>query len=178
MRRAFATIALSLGLLAALADSPRAQTGVSVPSPRSNAALLARRIVREEDHVTAVELAQWIRGHKKGLRILDLRSAAEFEMLHVPRAERLDIERVVAERFDPAETVVLISDGGAHAAQAWVLLESSGVTNVYFLRGGIGEWIDEILSPAKPTELTRYFGGMRRREGDVVDAKAIRRRGC
>ena len=40
--------------------------------------------------------------------------------------------------FHPSDTIVLLSEGGAHAAQAWVLLQVRGYRNVFFLRDGIG----------------------------------------
>jgi rhodanese-related sulfurtransferase len=170
-RRLLAGVALAAGLLAAVSAGVRRE-------PPPDAARLASAVAHEEDHVTALELAQWIRDRKPGLRILDLRTPAEFATLHLPRAERVSIEQVVTMRFGPDETLVLISDGGAHAAQAWVLLEALGHRNVYFLRGGLGEWIDEVLNPAKPSDLTRYFGGMPRGDGAAADAASIRRRGC
>lgn len=172
MRRALAIVAAVGGLLAVIA-------GARDSSPRgSDVVRLAAAVAHEEDHVTALELAQWIRDHKAGLRILDLRSAEEFGTYHLPRAERMPIESLVATKFGPNETLVLISDGGAHAAQGWVLLQSLGYRKVYFLRGGVGEWIDQVMSPAKPSELTRYFGGMPRTGPAADDAGAIRRRGC
>jgi len=154
MKRALAAVALCAGLFAAVAGDPyrvrRGDAGV---------ARLAGEIAQERDHVTAIELAQMIRDHKAGLRVIDLRSEAEFASYHLPRAERMPIESIGTVAFDPRETIVLISDGGAHAAQAWVLLETLGHRNVYFLRGGLGEWLDDIMRPTKPTDLTRYFGG-------------------
>jgi rhodanese-related sulfurtransferase len=173
-RRLLAILAALAAVLAALAGEPYA--------PRLDAAQLAAAIAREEDHVTALELAAWIRDRKPGLRILDLRPAAELDV-HLPRAERVAIEAIPSVPAVPGETIVLISDGGAHAAQAWVLLRTMGHERVYFLRGGIGEWIDEILNPAKPSDLTRYFGGMPRggepELAPVTESiRALRRRGC
>jgi 3-mercaptopyruvate sulfurtransferase SseA len=79
---------------------------------------------------------------------------------------------------------VLYSEGGAHAAQAWVLLRAAGVRNVYFLRGGILEWLDLVMNPARPTELTRYFGGVPRPSAVPIPENAtevvarMRRRSC
>jgi rhodanese-related sulfurtransferase len=129
-------------------------------------------------HVTALELARWIRDRKPGLRVIDLRPAADFETYHVPGAQR------VLATFQPDQTLVLISDGGAHAAQAWVFVRTMGHRNVYFLRGGINEWLDDVMNPNGPSQeaaaLSRYFGGVPRSR-DVKrpnTATAVRRRGC
>jgi rhodanese-related sulfurtransferase len=154
MRRALAAIALIGGLLAA----------VPAPRPKVDVQRLATAIERQEDHVTAIELARWLRDRKAGLRIVDLRTPAEFANYHLPRAENRSIELLTTMRFSDAETVVLISDGGAHAAQGWVLLEALGHRNVYFLRGGLQEWLDDVIraKSAEGKELSRYFGGERR----------------
>jgi rhodanese-related sulfurtransferase len=148
--RILAAVAAVAGVLAAFAGTPyRAKLDVQE---------LAGIVEREEDHVTALELAAWLRGRKPGLRVIDVRTPAEFAAFHLPGAERMPLQTLVTARFAPAETLVLYSGGGAHAAQGWVFLRARGYRNVYFLRGGIAEWIAEVRQPVKPTALTRYFG--------------------
>ena len=149
-RRVLAALALLLGVLAAAVDIPNRKS-VDVQE-------LAAMVEREEDHVTALELAQWIRERKQGLRVIDLRSAKAFDEFHIPGAERIALQTLTRTQFGPHETLVLCSDGGAHAAQAWVFLRMRGHRQVYFLRGGVNEWIDQVVNAKKPTELTRYFG--------------------
>ncbi len=117
IRRVLVSLALILGLGAAFAGAPRS---IDVDA-------LAKQIAREEDHVTAAELEQWIKDRKPGLRIVNVGHASEMESL-------------TRSHFAKDETIVLVSEGGAHAAQAWVLLRAMGYRNVYFLRGGLGEW--------------------------------------
>ena len=168
-----------LALAAALAGSPEPRRG-SDESIRA----LADEIEHEADHVTALELAQWIRERRPGLRVLDVRSDSEYREYHVPTAERLPLGAVAGARFAPGETIVLYSEGGAHAAQAWVLLRTAGVRNVYFLRGGILEWMDMVMNPTAPSDLTRYFGGIPRRSAVPIPESAteavarMRRRSC
>jgi len=169
LHRTLALIAGALGALAALTD-------YRLPTTDNRAIAIA--IAREQDHVTALELAQWIRDRKPSLRILDLRNADAFDAYHVPTSERVAIESLASMDFGPHETVVLISDGGTHAGQAWVLLATRGVRNAFFLRGGMSEWIEDVMSPAKSSDLTNYFGGVPRGNARPVDASAIRRRGC
>ncbi len=180
IRRGLAIVAAIAGLLAAVSGSPfRSERPASI-----DVAQLADVIAREEDHVTALELAAWIRDRKAGLRIVDLRTAENFATFRLPRSERIALDALPSARFTRSETVVLISDGGAHAAQAWVLLRALGHQNVYFLRGGVGEWLDEVMNPASPSELTRYFGGMPRGNEGLDDGSTaatvstMRRRGC
>ena len=150
-------------------DSGRegARTRRTEPLPQSLASDLASEVEREDDHVTALELAQWIRERKPGLRVLDVRSDSEFAVYHIPSAERMPLSTIATLKPDDGETLVLYSEGGAHAAQGWVLLRTTGHRNVYFLRGGLLDWMEDVMSPALPADtsrariaaLSRYFGG-------------------
>jgi rhodanese-related sulfurtransferase len=162
--RILAAVALVLAVLAALAGtSARGGTGL-------DAGRLAAEIEREDDHVTALELAQWIRDRKPGLRVLDVRSDSEFATYHIPSAERMPLTALASLAPRSGETLVLYSEGGAHAAQGWVLLRAAGHHNVYFLRGGLLDWMEEVMSPVLPADttsarvaaLSRYFGGVPR----------------
>ena len=158
-------LAAALGLFAAMAGSPSRSTRPGLV----DAATLASEIEREADHVTARELAAWIREGKKGLHVLDVRSDSEFTAYHIPSAERASLNEIVAREPQPGETLVLYSEGGAHAAQAWVLLRAAGHEHVYFLRGGLLDWMDDVMNPvvsgdsaADVAALSRYFGGVPR----------------
>jgi rhodanese-related sulfurtransferase len=168
-------VLLVAGLLAPLAATPHRQ-------PATDVSALAKTIAREEDHVTALELAAWLRDRKAGLRIIDLRSPEAFEEYRVPRSENADLEALMRMRFQRSETIVLISDGGAHAAQAWMLLrvrDGESGPPAYFLRNGVYEWLDDVMNPRQPSDLTRYFGGAPRIGDDTQDrVREMRRRGC
>ena len=97
--------------------------------------------------------------------------------------------------------MVLYSAEGAHAAQGWVFLQALGYRQVYFLRGGLADWLQDVMNPSLPAgataeqtaafervaPLARYFGGVPRAgvTADVTRAGAggapvarVRRRGC
>jgi rhodanese-related sulfurtransferase len=154
MRRALLIAAIVAGALAPLAGSPYRTAQLDVQR-------LAAKVQAEDDHVTAVELAQWIRARKPGLHVIDLRTPAEFAEYHVPSSVNLALPELVSRDFARADTLVLVSNGGGHAAQGWVLMQARGYANVYFLRGGVQEWIDVLRAPEQK-ELSRYFGGPRR----------------
>ena len=130
MRRALAIVAALGGALALLAGDP-------YPS-KVDVQRLAKAVAHEDDHVTATELAQWIHDKKPGLRLVDVRTPAEFAKSHMDGAENIPMESIATAAFPPSDTIVLLSEGGAHAAQAWVLLQVRGYRNVFFLRDGIG----------------------------------------
>ena len=169
LARGFGVAALALAGLAPFVGSPYAARHAMIDVPS-----LARTVAREEDHVTALELAQWIKDRRPGLRVVDVRSAEEYATYHVPRAEHLSLDSLVSAPFRRDETIVLYSEGGAHAAQAWVFLRALGYQKVFFLRGGLYEWLDQVMNPtladttpaaraafAHAGVLSRYFGGER-----------------
>ena len=180
--------ALALGLLAPFAGSPpRAVSG------HLDFDAVARAIDEGSDHVGARQLAGWIRARKPGLRVIDVRDAKAFAQDAIPTAENLPIDRLVRATFKPSETVVLYSQEGAHAGQAWVLLKALGVADVVFVPGGLADWWEEVMTPVLPldmpaaereaaADLSRYFGGFPQMgeaaSGEPVSTKVYRRRGC
>ena len=165
IERVLAVVAVVGGALAVVAGSPTRATRGSVDVNE-----LARIVEHEEDHVTAVELAKWIRDDKPRLRVLDIRADSEFADFHIPGARRVPLAEIARMPLDSSATYVLYSEGGTHAAQGWFLLRARGVKNVFFLRGGLYEWLEEVMNPrvASTTPqaqrdsiraLTLWFGG-------------------
>ena len=161
-------LALTAGALAvvALLAGDRQRSGIDLDE-------LARIVETERDHITAVELAQWIRDRKENLRLIDVRSATDFDAFHIPSAQHVPLSSITQLNSHPDDIIVLYSDGGTHAAQAWFFLQALGNRNVLFLRDGLNEWMDDIVSPVLPPhanasdrqqyarkrDLSQYFGG-------------------
>ena len=129
-----------------------------------NLAALARAVEREQDHVDAIELAAWLRDQKRGLRVVDVRSPEEYQQYHIPTATNTPLSGITKLDVEQGQTVVLYSEGGTHAAQAWFFLKALGVQDVYFLRDGLNDWFNEVMNPSLPLtpearELVEYFGG-------------------
>jgi hypothetical protein len=78
-----------------------------------------------------------------------------------------------------------------------VFLRSRGLTRVYFLRGGVDEWLNEVMNPQLPSSvrpsershldsvaaLSRYFGGTPRQVDSILPivrstVARTRGRGC
>ena len=165
VERGLAIAAIVAGGLAVIAGAPSRGTRGTVDVNR-----LARIVEQEEDHVTAVELARWIRDDKAGLRVLDIRSDSEYAELHIPGAARVALGDIARMPLDSAATYVLYSEGGTHAAQGWFLLKARGIERAYFLRGGLYEWLEQVMTPrvaASAPQATRdsiraltiWFGG-------------------
>lgn len=172
------SIALTLAVAFAATSSRRA--------PPAALASIAGEISREQDHVDPLDLATWIRDRREGLRIIDVREGLDSAAYVIPGAESVSLDRVASLAVAPGESVVLYSDGGTHAAQAWVLLRARGITNVHVLKDGMAAWEDEVLAPRIPSvaddsaqrrfarmrELSLWFGGRPRLEDAVQPAGA------
>ncbi|MES2298955.1 MAG: rhodanese-like domain-containing protein [Pseudomonadota bacterium] len=188
--------ALLCGFAAALAGSPYRR-----PIGQLDVEQAARVIEEGTDHIGALELAAMIRARKPGLRVIDVRSPQAFAQFAIPTAENLPLDVLLHTRFAPNELVVLYSEEGAHAGQAWALLRALGVHNVWFIAGGLADWRDEVLAPVLPrnatpqealafeatAQLSRYFGGnptigepMARAQlaASAAPIAKLRRRGC
>jgi len=181
------------GALAPVAGSPYRRAVRSI-----DVAELARIVADHEDHVSAIELAGWLRAGRPRLRVIDVRSAAEFAAYHIPGAEHVALDRLAATPFAADDTLVLYSELGVHAGQAWVFLRALGHHRVVFLRNGLHEWLDDVMSPTiaagapaddqaafdRVAELSRWFGGTPRRlAGPATTTSAAgsphaTRRGC
>lgn len=140
-----AVVGFALGLFALIVGNPYKESRVA-----TNFKELARMVKNEEDHVTAEELAEWIMQGKSGLRIIDLREESEFSQHHIPSAERIGLDSLFEIKINRNETIVLYSEGGVHAGQAWFMLAAQGYKHVYMLKGGLREWDDHVMYPALP----------------------------
>ena len=163
-----ALVAGLLGGLALFAGSP-----YLADHGRINPDGLAADIARGEDRIDPITLAAWIRDQRQGLRVIDLRSPGDYAEFHIPTAAVQTLESTLAAPFAASDTIVIYSDGSAAASQAWVLLKARTRAAVYYLRGGVGAWLDEVMAPAiasdapaaerdafaRASELSRYFGG-------------------
>jgi rhodanese-related sulfurtransferase len=161
--------AVVMGLAAPFAGSPYLST-----RGRIDVHDIARTITNGEDHVAPLQLAHWIRQRRPHLRVIDVRPPSEFAEYAIPTAENIPLEQLPRASFAANETLVLYSEGGAHAAQAWMMLRAMGHRSVYFISGGLVDWYWDVMSPAlspnatseeqaafeATAELSRYFGGV------------------
>jgi rhodanese-related sulfurtransferase len=125
---------------------------------------LATIIDREDDHVTASELAGWIVAGRSDYRLIDLRGAKEYREYYIPTAENVTLTALPESALLANEKIVLYSEGGLHASQAWMLLRARGFKNAYTLKGGLDQWKEEVLFPvladnATPQERARFERG-------------------
>jgi rhodanese-related sulfurtransferase len=88
-------------------------------------------------------LATWLRD-QTDVKLLDVRSPAEFEGVHIPGAYNVPLDTLgehaaeIQRHVD--ETVVLVCRSGMRASQALQRLAAAGMENVHVLDGGMIAW--------------------------------------
>ena len=163
IHRTLAIAAAAFGCALAVVDS----------KPAVDTATLAKEIDSERDHISALDLAERIMHPGAALRIFDLRTVAESQQFHIPGSRQSTLEALAREALPREATIILYSEGGTHAAQAWVLLRLRGYPTVFVLREGLYEWISRVMEPRlaidataseraefeRAVPLSRFFGG-------------------
>lgn len=89
------------------------------------------------------ELRQ-LRQEDPHLRILDVRTGAEFESVHIPGSFNVPLDTLaehVTRLADLEQPVILVCQSGARAATAQAKLNTAGKTNLRVLDGGMGAWL-------------------------------------
>ena len=85
----------------------------------------------------------------------------------------MPVTQLINQPYEKNEKIVIYSQGGIHSAQAWYLMRAKGYKKVYFITGGLDEWKEKVLFPAKPAnadqaalvqfnkmkEVSKFFGG-------------------
>lgn len=93
--------------------------------------------------VDATELQRWLRDGTD-VRLLDVRSPAEFEAVHIPGAYNVPLDTLGEHAEDiqrhVEELVVLVCRSGMRASQAEQRLAAAGMGNVRVLEGGMMAW--------------------------------------
>lgn len=92
--------------------------------------------------ITASELRGLMEG-AHDIRILDVRTPAEFETAHIPGAYNIPLDHLadaISELRHVGEQTVVVCQTGNRASTACVRLDGAGVTGARRLEGGMSEW--------------------------------------
>ena len=143
MKKTLKATLLSLSVASVAACGPSAKTDVSL-------AAVAQAAARQDDRVSAHELATWLIEGRGDFKIVDVRKPEDFEAGSIGDAENIPIARLVTEDVLsslPADRLLVVySNGSENAAKATVLLRLSGF-DAHLLTGGYRAWQEKILNP-------------------------------
>ena len=112
-------------------------------------------IVQPTRFVTTDQVAKMIIGKDPTLELVDVRSAADYNKFTLPNTINVPLDSLLnSQRFFgiPGMRVVLLSDDGIAADQAWVLLRRLGYKKNYVMKGGLNLWMNTIIRPPMPPE--------------------------
>lgn len=98
-----------------------------------------------DNRVDAASLEQLL-GQDADVRILDVRTPAEFESAHIPGAYNVPLDTLGEHSAELArhvsEPIMLVCRSGARASQACDKLAATGMANLHILDGGMQSWDD------------------------------------
>jgi rhodanese-related sulfurtransferase len=127
-----------------------ARTGPDHPVIATQPESVLASVEAKDDHVLPVDLAKRIIEGRKDFTLVDVRSAWEFDDYHIQGAVNLPLPQLLGasgkEVLRKDREIILYSSGGAHAAQAWVLLSQQGYT-VKTLLDGLDGWWRDVMTP-------------------------------
>jgi rhodanese-related sulfurtransferase len=107
---------------------------------------LNERIQKREMQIDPAELLSLVHDNNVGISILDVRDETDFNLFHITDSKPVTMAQVRNPGWVkklPADTIlVLVSNDEKRAAQAWKLLTTQKVINLYILEGGINRWLE------------------------------------
>lgn len=126
--------------------------GGGSPDASTTAAALAQRIASGEDHVSAAELADRLIKDQRDFELIDIRDEADYAAGHIDGARHIPLARLLIAdtlaSLPAGRTILIYSNGSAHAAQAALLLQMTG-RNARALLGGYNYWQAWLHDPEK-----------------------------
>jgi rhodanese-related sulfurtransferase len=135
-----------LGIVLAMATTIARGTGAGPV----NAPALVQTIVKEEDHVTPGQLAQWLIEKRTDFQLIDIREPWQFDDYHIPTAVNIPLtglfEDAGLKKLAREKKIVVYGLGGTRAAQAQLLLSLKGY-NAFSVPDGITAWWNDIITP-------------------------------
>lgn len=99
-----------------------------------------------DNRVDATTLEQLLADENADVRVLDVRTPAEFESAHIPGAYNVPLDTLGEHAAElerhVSQPVMLVCRSGARASQACDKLASTGMANLHILDGGMQSWDD------------------------------------
>lgn len=143
MKKTLKATLLSLSVASVAACGPSTKSDVSFTD-------VAQAAARQDDRVSAHDLATWLIEGRGDFQIVDVRMPADYEKGHIGDAQNIPLAELVTDTAIDAlprdRKVIVYSNGSENAAKATVLLRLSGI-NAHLLTGGYNAWQEKILNP-------------------------------
>lgn len=112
--------------------------------------------------VLDVETLATLRSEQTPLKIIDVRTPAEFESMHIPGSYNVPLDLLPEHRDELRDTLrspaVLVCQSGNRARQAEQILRNAALDNVHVLDGGMSAW----AAAGKPVNRGKTRWGLER----------------
>jgi rhodanese-related sulfurtransferase len=103
--------------------------------------------------VTVVDSAGVLTAQKQGAQVIDVRTAGEFQLGHIPGAINVPLVAIsnAAAKWNRNAAYVIYCATGSRSAQAIQILTSMGFTRLDHFSTGFNSWTGQIEKGATPT---------------------------
>lgn len=125
------------------------------------------------------QIADRLINEDPSILLIDVRTPDQYQEYSLPNAFNIPLDEIILEDWEDYldqedVDVVLVSNGGLYADQAWLLCKRMGYNNLYVMEGGLNAWFRNIMQPEMPAETAakedfdlyafrkgaaQYFGG-------------------
>jgi len=128
---------------------------------------LLEKAISYEQYVTPDNVADLLIKKDPTLRLIDVRTPAEFEKFSLPGAVNIPLSEVLSDSYrdiidQDVKMNVFYSNGTLNSNEAWMITRQLGYKNNYVLQGGLNYWAETIMNPKAPEqtspdeEIARY----------------------
>lgn len=146
----------------------------------------------KKSYINPEQFADSLISKKQGLTIVDLRDKKDYDDYHIPSALNINPGEINPSSFEKNNMIVFYSGRDNISKTAQYKFERAGFKNVFFLNGGIDDWMNKVIFPILPKnssdaqkkefqkieQKSMYFGGQPEREDENSVKKVYRREGC
>ena len=111
-------------------------------------------LIENTRYFTADEVAQMIISQDPSIQLIDVRDERYFNKfslngaINIPLKDFLNPDNLAYLDQDIYNTI-LFSNGSSDADVAWMLANRMGYENIFVMRGGMNNWVDQILQPSE-----------------------------
>ena len=122
------------------------------PSPKTEVSMVevAQAAARQDDRVSAEDLAGWLIEGRTDFKLIDVRTPTDFDKGNIAEAENIPLAQLVSsdaiQELPTDRKIVVYSNGSENAAKAVVMLRLVGL-DAHLLTGGYNAWHARILNP-------------------------------
>lgn len=118
---------------------------------------LLSRVISPERYISTDEVASIIINQDPSYLLIDVRDEESFKKYSLPNAVNIPLNKLLSEDFEAyldqdSYDVVLFSNDNFYADEAWIICNRLDYQNLRVLKGGLNEWYNTIINPAKPSE--------------------------